>query len=1163
MPSPTSRLSLWSGCCLIGVLATVLTVSAAEPQPELQPTALTSKSLPLADVATKEMEPLDLVTLAREDALRDAQGLPWRFAVAHPVAITPFDDGTWEQIDPKRQMWRLRITSPDATTINLGFTRYEMPPGAMLYIYAVDLTDSIRPFTDSDNSSSGQLWTPVVRSSDIIVELTIPVEQMHKLVLELGSINIGYRGFGLANAGVPEPRSGACNIDVACPVADPWRLQIPGVGAITLNGSNTCTGFMVNNTAQDLTPYFMTAAHCGVSSGNAATLVSYWNYENSTCRPPGSPASGGPGDGLRNQFSSGATWLAGYSPSDVTLVRFNTAPNPAWNLSWLGWDRQGLNPPSGACIHHPRVEEKRITFYDVADRPDRPSHGSSWPCSTFPGPGDNSHIRVYWKLEGAVTEPGSSGSPLFDNNKRVIGQLHGGPSACGATGDNLSDCYGRFSLSWTGGGTNSTRLSNWLDPLNTGVQWLDTISGGGLTVTPAANVEHIGPVGGPFTNDTVVYTLTNPTPNPLDYEISLAIDFGIEINGGSGPISGTLPPTGGSTNITVTLGAPIAALPAGIYVESINFEDVTNSRTQTRQHTVEIGQANFTVTPAGGLTAGGPEGGPFLATQVYTLTSTRPTPCQVEISANQPWISIDGGTSPVTVNLPTQGSTANVTIGYSAAANSLAAGLYSGTVAFTNLTTPPLGNATRPVNLEVGRYSYTSADTPIPMPDLSTVVSTINIADVYCIGDVDVPVNISHTYIGDLTVELTSPQGTTVRLHNRTGGSADDIVRTYDQGVTNPDGPGSLNDFNGQFVTGTWTLRIVDNAAIDSGTLNSWSLKILPLPACAPQARNISANVPDSVSTNLMLDVLSINPPALQAVIMSLPANGTLHDPNAGLITTVPYTLAANGKIARYQPNAYYIGPDSFTYKAFDGLDSPTATCSISVGLVSVIYNFPLDTDPGWTADPDWGFGVNTNATTCGSGRLDPTTGFTGTNVYGYNLNGCYPNSLTPTRWLTTTTLDLRNVINVSLEFRRWLGIESATFDKAYIDISNTNGSSWTNVWTHTGATLNEQSWSLQTYDISAAASNQQFVKIRWGLGPTDSSVTYQGWNLDDIQIRGIRPPLLGDLDNDGDRDGNDLFDFLNVLLGIETDELKVSRADVNIDGKADGRDIQTWVALP
>jgi lysyl endopeptidase len=522
-----------------------------------------AKLKPIDDISHVQVPTVDRDVMRIIDDQERAEGLPPRYAVPHPTSITPDTGGTWEILSPETRLWRLRVSSPGAVSINIGFTQYEMPTGASLVLRSVDGRYSIRPFNDGDNNAARQLWTPPVAGGDMVIELTMPTAMLGRYSLEVGSINIGYRRFGaIADPNEVTPRSGACNVDVVCSTGDPWRLQIPGVAVISTGGSTFCTGSLLNNTSNDRKPYFLTANHCGVNSGNSASLVAFWNYENSVCR--GIPGGGGVGDGSLAEFSTGATFRAALAASDFTLVEFNAPINPAFMVSYLGWDRTDTFPPSGACIHHPSTDEKRITLYDIAVRPTRPTHGSSWGCSAFPGPGDGSHISVYWSL--GVTEPGSSGSPLFDNNKRVIGQLHGGPSACGQTGDNLSDCYGRVWRSWTGGGTAATRLSNWLDATNTGATAVDTISGAGLSVAPSGNVTSVGLVGGPFTNPSTLYTISNPGTDPANYTVSF-VGGGtapLLMNGGAGPLGGTLNPTQ-STNVTIDIDASAAnALSAGI-----------------------------------------------------------------------------------------------------------------------------------------------------------------------------------------------------------------------------------------------------------------------------------------------------------------------------------------------------------------------------------------------------------------------------------------------------------------------------------------------------------------------------------------------------------------------------------------------------------------------
>ena len=113
----------------------------------------------------------------------------------------------------------------------------------------------------------------------------------------------------------------------------------------------------------------------------------------------------------------------------------------------------------------------------------------------------------------------------------------------------------------------------------------------------------------------------------------------------------------------------------------------------------------------------------------------------------------------------------------------------------------------------------------IPDNDPTGISDTITFARQIEIRDLLVAVNITHTYIGDLIVELTSPGGTVVRLHDMTGGTTDNLVGTYDTTLT-VDGPGSLDDFNGDLTQGEWTLWVSDNLGIDVGTLNEWAIGV-------------------------------------------------------------------------------------------------------------------------------------------------------------------------------------------------------------------------------------------------------------------------------------------------------------------------------------------------
>ena len=186
-----------------------------------------------------------------------------------------------------------------------------------------------------------------------------------------------------------------------------------------------------------------------------------------------------------------------------------------------------------------------------------------------------------------------------------------------------------------------------------------------------------------------------------------------------------------------------------------------------------------------------------------------------------------------------------------------------------------------------------------------------------------------------------------------------------------------------------------------------------------------------------------------------------------------------------------------FTVKVTAG--GLSLTRNLSIEVTESAYSFTLNSNPNWTCQGMWAFGQPTGS---GSYNHDPTSGHTGNYVYGYNLSGDYANSMT-VQYLTTQAFDCSGLERTKLSFWRWLGVESSTYDHATVQVSN-DGSSWATVWSNTSTSISDSAWSQQIYDISAVADGQPTVYVRWGMGPTGGSVTYPGWNIDDVEIRGI-----------------------------------------------------------
>lgn len=409
------------------------------------------------DFTYERLSELDLDAIQAEDAINDQyKEFGYRFGIERTTAFSTSNSGQWT-VENGRKVWRFGVHAPSAKGVSFVFTEFKVPKSAQLFIHDKEQTHYIGSFNYKNTQANGMLATSLVYGEDIIVELSLAeTDEQSDVSLTIGQIVHAYRGINskfeeLKYGRGPFGNSGACNININCPEGDDWQVEKQSVALIVNGGSASCTGALINNTNNDGYPYFLTANHClGFGVGN---WVFYFNHESSSC---------GGNTGPTNQSVSGAEIVASNGGSDFALLEINNGnPIPAnFDAEWAGWDRTDNENAvtSTTGIHHPAGDLKKICHDEDAAYHQNVQGAAVWYIDEW---------------EEGVTEGGSSGSPLFNQDKRIIGQLYGGGAACsGSVNNGQPDWYGRFGVSWDGNSSDS-RLRDWLDPNNTGVSVLD------------------------------------------------------------------------------------------------------------------------------------------------------------------------------------------------------------------------------------------------------------------------------------------------------------------------------------------------------------------------------------------------------------------------------------------------------------------------------------------------------------------------------------------------------------------------------------------------------------------------------------------------------------------------------------------------------------------
>ena len=408
------------------------------------------------------MPSIDTNILFEEDANRQP-GNPERYAYGFDVDINLFEQGHVEQLDNGDKVWRLRIGSDNAIGMKLYFNQFYLPQGSTLAIYTDYMVDEL--YDSSINHEDQEFSHRLLQGDVITIEYFEPANTIENALLNISTVYHAYKdilGF------YPSDQERNCGVNVACDNGE-FEDQINSVIFLDMNGY-ICSAALINNTSFDLTPYVLTAYHCvdPETPGEHNWFSFYFKHQSSSC-------SGS--NGSYSYSRTGSTLRSSYYYSDFALLEMDYTPAASFNGYYAGWNRSSSPPQLSAGIHHPGGDPKKINY----DNDNAFSDG--WYTS-------NTHWRLNWDEGG--TEGGSSGSPLFDDEKLIVGQLHGGSGECGSG----TDYYGKMNTSWTGGGTSSTRLSDWLDPSGTGyVSVTGTYNGEGGGEDPP-EITLISPNGG-------------------------------------------------------------------------------------------------------------------------------------------------------------------------------------------------------------------------------------------------------------------------------------------------------------------------------------------------------------------------------------------------------------------------------------------------------------------------------------------------------------------------------------------------------------------------------------------------------------------------------------------------------------------------------------------
>jgi PKD repeat protein len=382
-------------------------------------------------------------------------------------------DGKKTVLPDGTEIWRLSVKSPNALAIGLYYDKFFIPKGGKLFIYNPLNRALIGAFTEKNNVAKGKKFaTEMVLGDEMVLEYVSPVKTNGGSAIrkaDIPQINISSISYGYNHIyGTQDEEdigaSSNCMVNINCsPEGDDWQDEKRGVAkivyAVDIFYISMCSGSIVNNTAQDLTPYYLTAFHCIDGDVEYDTMTFYFHFENPACENTNTPPT-------TTKTMVGAEYIAsssiyGGNGSDGALLKLTDEIPSDYEVYYNGWDRTNPTTPfDGVSIHHPQGDLKKISTFVGATSLSQPINWQG---------GGLTPADAHWSVPFVATtngtggaQGGSSGSPLFNSEGLIVGTLSGGSQACAPS----SSYYGKLWRHWDQGA--SEPLASYLDPIETG-----------------------------------------------------------------------------------------------------------------------------------------------------------------------------------------------------------------------------------------------------------------------------------------------------------------------------------------------------------------------------------------------------------------------------------------------------------------------------------------------------------------------------------------------------------------------------------------------------------------------------------------------------------------------------------------------------------------------